>query len=256
MSQPSPFEADFFEPPQIIAPDAALSALKEGELTLHGLLPWSSNYTFLGTIETPTLKFNVVYKPCRGERPLWDFEQGSLCRREVAAFELSRALGWPAVPPTVLRTGEHGPGSVQQFIYADYDIHYFVIEDEPAYQTALQQLAVFDVLANNADRKGGHCLVDYQHNLWAIDHGLTFHTEYKLRTVIWKFAGQPLPPAIRQQLAAFQTGFTPQSRVYRTLQTLIAPEEVEALAHRLAALLAEDHFPLPKNRRPYPYPPI
>ncbi len=257
MSRSSLFEADFFEPPQVIETEAALSALQQGKLTLHGLLPWSSNYTFLGTVSVPALKFNVVYKPCRGERPLWDFEQGTLCRREVAAFELSRALGGrPAIPPTVLRTGEHGPGSVQQFIYADYNIHYFVIEDEPAYHNALQQLAVFDYLSNNADRKGGHCLLDHRQKLWAIDHGLTFHRRYKLRTVIWKYAGRPIPPQMMRQLAHFRETFTPQSKIYRTLQELVAPEELEALGRRLDTLLAGGKFPMPQNRRPYPYPPI
>lgn len=249
--------ADFLTPPQDIAPAVALNALANGELALHGLMPWSSNYTFLGTVTGEETKFNFIYKPGRGERPLWDFEAGSLCRREVAAYLVSAALpGWPAVPPTVLRTGPYGPGSIQQFIHADYDIHYFTLKDNPDFTAAFQKLALFDYLVNNADRKGGHCLLDGNNALWIIDHGLTFHTDYKLRTVIWEYAGHEIPGNMRDTLQTFDRALSPTGELYRQLNTLITPAEIAGVHHRLENLLATGKFPRPLGLRDYPYPPI
>ncbi|RME42797.1 MAG: hypothetical protein D6796_13915 [Caldilineae bacterium] len=254
---PPPDSDDILLPPQDIETGLALHALQQGELTLHGLLPWSSNYTFLGTIACEGLRFNVVYKPAQGERPLWDFEHATLCRREVAAYQVSRALGdWPNIPPTVLRNGPHGPGMLQQFIHADYDAHYFTLKDDPRYQTAFQQLALFDYLVNNADRKGGHCLLDHRQQIWAIDHGLTFHTDYKLRTVIWKYANRRIPQTLYRALARFKANFTPHSEAWRILQNLISPDEIAAFVQRLDNLLASGRFPRPLGYRDYPYPPV
>jgi uncharacterized repeat protein (TIGR03843 family) len=174
--------------------------LKDGTLTLVGLMPWSSNYTFLGEVAGDYGKSLVVYKPARGERPLWDFAHGTLAKRETAAYVLSRALGWDLVPPTVVRRGPHGTGSVQLFVNADQDAHFFTFRDNPQYRPALQALALFDVLANNADRKGGHCLSLGAGSIVAIDHGLCFSAEPKLRTVIWDFIGEPFPSKLESDL--------------------------------------------------------
>lgn len=261
--QPNPSETapdnldDIFEPPQDIAPKDAIEALENGELTLHGLLPWSSNYAFLGTVTHNTLKFNFVYKPCKGERPLWDFEQGTLCKREVAAYLMSRALGdWVSIPPTVYRKASLGWGSLQQFIHADYEIHYFTLKDDPEYQPVFKKLALFDYLVNNADRKGGHCLLDHQGKLWAIDHGLAFHTDYKLRTVIWEYANQSIAPEALKALETFRNTFTPVSSSYLALSQLISPAEIEGFLHRLDNLLTSKKFPRPLGMRDYPYPPV
>jgi len=251
------YGVEVFEPPLDIDAATILESLQQGELTIQGLMPWSSNYTFLGAIVCKGLKFSVIYKPCRGERPLWDFEHGTLCQRELASYLLSQALGgWPAIPPTVLRDGPHGCGSLQQFIITDYDTHYFTLQNDPRYQKQLQRLAIFDYLVNNADRKGGHCLLGRNHTIWAIDHGLTFHTDYKLRTVIWEHARQKIPPDIYQDLLAFKQNFSPASEIHRDLETLLAPQEIEQFCRRLDKLLKSGRFPEPYGRRDYPYPPI
>jgi uncharacterized repeat protein (TIGR03843 family) len=250
-------KVEIFEPPAGTDRETILEALEHGTLDLDGMLPWSSNYTFLGTVCYHDLKFSVVYKPCRGERPLWDFDHGSLCQREVATYQVSLALGgWPAIPPTVLGDGPHGLGSIQLFIMADYDIHYFTIQDDPRYQRDFQQFSLFDYIVNNADRKGGHCLVDCDDKLWGIDHGLTFHTDYKLRTVIWNHARQKIPHDLYSDLQNFHQNFTPDSAIFQTLETLISPHEIEQFCRRLQRLLQSGRFPEPLGMRDYPYPPV
>ncbi len=162
--------------------------LAEGELDLLGLLPGSSNYTFLARLgdEGPL----VVYKPRRGESPLWDFPSGTLCTRETAAYEVCTALGWSYVPPTILRDGPHGIGMVQQFIEHDPKYHAFNLT--PEHDAELKEIALFDLIVNNADRKGGHVLRDANGQLWAIDHGVCFHVQPKLRTVLWDYIGEPI----------------------------------------------------------------
>src|SRR5215831_5202795 len=157
----------------------------------HGMLRWSSNYTFLVSITDEDLKMLGVYKPQRGERPLWDFPDGTLCYREVSAYIVSDALGWQVVPPTVLRDGLRGLGSLQLYIDHDPDTNYFSLDE--SYADQLRRFAAFDYVINNADRKGGHVLCDGKNRLWGIDHGIGFHIAPKLRTVIWDFAGQPVP---------------------------------------------------------------
>lgn len=248
---------DFLEPPQNLATHQVVDAFHNGNLIIHGLMPWSSNYTFLGTAAHRTLKFNFVYKPCRGERPLWDFEQGSLCKREVAAYAMSCALGnWPAIPPTILGEGPYGAGALQQFIHADYNAHYFTLKNNPQYRLIFQQIAIFDYLVNNADRKSGHCLLDRNHQIWAIDHGLTFHATYKLRTVIWAFAGLPIPASLQRAIQQFKDSFTPASEVYCNLRQLLSQAEIDGLCQRLNSLLNTGRFPRPTGGRDYPYPSI
>lgn len=233
-----------------------MELLSSGLLTLEGMLPWSSNSTFLGRIEAGEQEVLVVYKPIRGERPLWDFPRGTLALREVAAYVVSQALRWNFVPPTVLRDGPHGNGAVQLFVEVDQDAHFFTFHQDPLYQCTLQQLALFDVVVNNADRKGGHCLSAGGGRLWAIDHGVCFNVEAKLRTVIWDFAGQPIPMELADDLGRLHSDLSrAENATLRQMNTLLAPKEIGAMRMRLAALLASGRFPEPpEDRRPFPWP--
>jgi len=168
-----------------------LTLLQEGRLEIQGRFVSSSNYTFYTLVNDGAQQTFAVYKPTQGERPLWDFPAETLALREVAAFLVSEALGWRLVPPTVYRPeGPYGAGSLQFFIQAEPDVHYFNLpaSDKPE----LRRVALFDLLINNADRKGGHLLKDLSGKMWVIDHGICFHAEKKLRTVIWDFAGEPI----------------------------------------------------------------
>ena len=160
-----------------LSPERILGLLSEGEVEVEGLIPWSSNATLLVTVRDGELSTLAVYKPQRGERPLWDFPAGTLGHRETAAYLVCEALGWGMIPPTVLREGPYGTGSVQLFVHAQEDVHFFSVQDDAGFAGDLRRLAVFDVLSNNADRKAGHCLLDFQHKLWAIDNALCFHAE-------------------------------------------------------------------------------
>jgi hypothetical protein len=221
----------------------------------HGLMPWSSNYTFLVTIQYADVEALAIYKPSRGERPLWDFPDGTLAHREVAAFQVSHALGWHFVPPTVLRDGFLGPGAVQLFIEVDPEAHYFTLRDD--HEPVFQRVAIFDYIINNADRKGGHCLKDVEGHIWTIDHGLTFHTDYKLRTVIWDFAGQPIPAVILEDLSRLQqTMNQPSNSILRTLAQLITGRELTMFRRRMERILNTRKFPEPGAGRNIPFPPI
>lgn len=235
--------------------DQVLNLLAHGDLHTEGLLPWSSNYTFLATISYNGAQSLAVYKPQRGERPLWDFPDGTLCLREVATFIVSQALGWPYVPPTVLRNGPHGIGSVQLYVHADPEEHYFTLRDR--FVEDFQHLAVLDYVINNADRKSGHCLLGADGRIWAVDHGITFHAQPKLRTVIWDFAGQPIPSAILEDLEAFRQRLTPGAALQNTLQRFLADAELDALWRRVGDLLQSRVFPRPDpHRRHIPWPPV
>ncbi len=169
-------------------------------MEVHGRIAGSSNATLLVTCSLQEQELLAVYKPFKGERPLWDFP-GGLFRREVAAYVLSETLGWGLVPETVERTeGPFGEGSVQRFVHEDGTSHYFTLRDEPKWHPVLMRLAAFDVVANNADRKSGHVLLA-EDRLWAIDNGLCFNREDKLRTVIWDFGGEPLGAGVEEDLA-------------------------------------------------------
>lgn len=245
-----------------------LHLLQRGTIELEGLLPWSSNYTFLIRIcgqlaETGAGEVQAVYKPRRGERPLWDFTQGTLCQRERAAFLVSQALGWSLVPPTVIRKGPHGPGSVQLFVEHDPERHYFTLEGDASHQRQLQQIALLDVVINNADRKGGHVLLGVSsetggsERLWAIDHGICFHTEHKLRTVIWEFAGQPIPANLLADLARLKEQLCGETQTLTTqLKDLLTSAEVNALQKRLERLIKQGRFLSPGPGRHYPWPPV
>jgi uncharacterized repeat protein (TIGR03843 family) len=231
-------------------PEAA-AVLTSGEMTVHGRIAGSSNATLLVTCALDATELVAVYKPARGERPLWDFPTG-LHRREVAAYELSAALGWGVVPRTVARPdGPFGPGSVQRFVPEDGESHYFTLREDPRFHPELVRIAAFDVMANNADRKSGHVLLA-EERLWAIDNGLSFHVEDKLRTVIWDFSGEPLDDALLADIERLVSGGLPAALV-----GLMDPDEGEALLGRAASLLAAGRLPVPDDDRewpPYPWP--
>lgn len=237
-----------------LTPERVLHLLAGGKIEVEGLVPWSSNATLLVTVRDDELSTLAIYKPQGGERPLWDFRYGTLGLREVAAHLVCEALGWGMIPPTVLRKGPHGLGSVQFFVHAREDAHFFTIQDDPAFLEDLQRLAAFDVISNNADRKSGHCLVDSQGRLWAIDNALTFHAEPKLRTVIWSFAGQPLPAGILADLQALRDSLAEDSLLNDGLHHLLDEEEVAAFQRRLGHLIEDGRFPEPGEGQVLPWP--
>jgi hypothetical protein len=225
------------------------------EMRLAGVLGGASNYTFLATLE-PHMPagLRVVYKPARGESPLWDFPAGTLYKREVAAYELSKVIGWPNIPPTIVRRrAPHGVGMVQLFV--DSDNRHFLSE-QSSFRDTWIRVALFDVITNNADRKSGHCLFDAEDRVWVIDHGLTFHTAQKLRTVIWDFAGEGLPGDlcgdVERALVSLQSG-----DLNGTLDRLLDPSEVDMLRRRLQGVLDPGwRFPEPSSAWSIPWPPI
>jgi uncharacterized repeat protein (TIGR03843 family) len=234
--------------------ERALDVLKGGKLIeTHGLLPWGSNYTFLIGVSDGQFEVLAVYKPQRGERPLWDFPDGTLCKREVAAFVVSEALNWRLVPPTVLRDGSQGMGSLQLFVPHDPEQNYFTFEKTHLPQLA--RIALFDHIINNADRKGGHCLLDEAGNIWAIDHGVCFHTQPKLRTVIWDFAGEKIPDELLVDVGQLCETLEDGALVDQ-LKPLLSADEINALRVRTAQLSQTGTFPEPGPGRSYPWPPV
>jgi len=211
-------------------------------------MPAASNITLLAELTLDGTTIYAVYKPGRGERPLWDFPPG-LYKREVAAYRLSEALGWGLIPPTILREGPHGIGSLQLFVHADFQQHYFTLLERSELRAQLMRICLFDLIANNADRKGGHCLLGDDDRVYAIDNGLTFHVEPKLRTVIWDFGGEPIPreanESVRQLLDAGLPG---------PVAELLDPEEREALLARSKALTRRGRFPKDASGMRYPWP--
>ncbi|HNS50448.1 MAG TPA: SCO1664 family protein [Anaerolineae bacterium] len=232
----------------------ALTLLSEGEITVEGLIPWSSNATLLVTARLPGLTCLAVYKPQRGERPLWDFATGTLGKREVAAYLVSEALGWDLVPPTLLREGPLGLGSVQLYVRAQEDAHYFTIREEGTHGLDLMRLVALDAAINNADRKSGHCLEDLEGHVWAIDNALTFHVLPKLRTVIWDYAGTPLPANIQDDLRRVRDDLQSSAGLGRALAALITDTEIGGLLRRLESLIQSGRFPEPGPGRAVPWP--
>jgi len=228
--------------------DDPLELLSRGEISIKGRMPWSSNVTLLAELTDGDRNGLAVYKPQRGERPLWDFPPG-LCKREVAAYRLSEALGWTVVPPTILRDGPLGEGSLQLFVHADFEQHYLTLLERPEHREQLQQICVFDLLANNADRKSGHCLLGPDGRIYAIDNGLTFHPEPKLRTVIWDFAGEPIPAELLAAIRRLLLVGLPAP-----LAELLEPTEQEALLGRGRALARRTRFPKDTGGMRYPWP--
>ena len=239
-----------------LSSDRALEILEKGTVTEeHGMIRWSSNYTFLLSVTHDDISLLVVYKPQRGERPLWDFPDGTLCHRERASFLLSEALDWQIVPPTVLRDGPRGFGSMQLFVDHDPEYNYFSFD--ASLRPQLARLVVFDCVANNADRKGGHCLVDEDNHLWGIDQGLTFNASHKLRTVIWDFAGEPIPKELMNDVSRICEQFNrPENTLRCELEKLLDLQEIAALDRRIQRILKTGRFPKPGPGPNYPWPPV
>jgi hypothetical protein len=239
-------------PPAEVSGARALAFLSEGELEVLGRIPWASNATLLVRVRRRDLEGLAIYKPRRGERPLWDFPNGTLYRREVAAYQVSEALGWELVPPTVARDGPFGVGSVQLYVEADPELTAFELVE--AGNPLMPLIAAFDVVINNADRKAGHCLARPGNDrVWAIDHGVCFHVEPKLRTVLWDFAGQPLEPQVIAALQALAEDAR-SGALARQLGGLLAAREAAGIARRAQALARAGCLPMPSGRRPYPWP--
>jgi uncharacterized repeat protein (TIGR03843 family) len=246
-----------------VAPDEVtdpIAFLTNADVEIEGRMPWSSNATFLTTLRcdtgTSSIEQQAIYKPVRGERPLWDFEPG-LHRRERAMYLLARHLGLDLVPPTVIRDGPLGEGSFQWFVPADHSEHYFTIyEQRPHLHDQLRELAVLDVLANNTDRKSGHCLLqpgaddDPTHDrVWAIDNGLCFSASYKVRTVIWEFAGDPIDDALLARIAPMAESIPVDIAV------LLDDDELAGMRRRATKLITERVLPAEDGSyRNYPWP--
>lgn len=231
--------------------------LLAGELELLGLMPGASNYTFLARLLDPAGSDPegplVVYKPRRGETPLWDFPSGTLCQRETAAYLISAAGGFDVVPPTVMREGPYGVGSVQAFVEHDFECTAFdLLETSPQ---ALRRIALFDLVVNNADRKAGHVFPDGGGRVWGIDHGICFHVEPKLRTVLWDFAGEEITNEERACLLRLSVALDPGA-LSTGLADLLDADELKALRRRLRAALAAKVFPMPGPGRNFPWPPV
>lgn len=225
----------------------SIELLRSGEMSVEGRLPNSSNYTFLVKVTAGDNECLGVYKPLEGEGPLDDFPPG-LHKREVAAYELAEALGWPKIPPTVLREdAPFGEGSVQLFVDADFQQHYFTLLEDESLHAQLIDMAAFDIVANNTDRKAGHCLL-VENKIYGIDNGLCFHVDPKLRTVIWDFAGTTLPESRAEDLRRVAMDLP------AALQTLLEAEECEVLQTRMKALADAPVLPAPVSQWQFPWP--
>ncbi len=258
-----------------------LRILEKGEMASLGVMPWGSNYTFLVELREPkvgrgrkasqslssihpedapngqSVEMLGVYKPRRGEAPLWDFPSGTLCLREYAAYLVSEALGWRLVPPTVLRDGEHGFGSVQLFIDSDQNQHFFTFREDQSACEQLRRMALFDLVTNNADRKSGHCLRDHDGHVWAIDHGICFNADYKLRTVIWDFANQPIGSDLLRDLVSLRDQLKSDRPLGKALRRLLDDDEMVAFEKRVEGLIKIKIFPNPNRyERSVPWPPV
>lgn len=232
-----------------------LSLLKTGAMSILELVPWSSNYTFLVRVASGELQTLAIYKPARGERPLWDFPTGTLAKRECAAFLVSEALGWPNIPPTVLRDGPQGVGAVQWYVESVEGEHYFTLRD--AHRDEMKKIAVFDAVINNTDRKGGHVLLGKRGTIWCIDHGVTFHEHPKLRTVIWDYTREPIPGPILDDLRRFKSKLVRTDPLAQSLSGLLSRREIDAMCGRVDELLNRRVFPDPPEDWPHiPWPPI
>lgn len=236
--------------PPLLGEADALRLLECAEFTAAKLIPWGSNYSFAVALTDPNgIEQLAIYKPRSGEAPLHDFRSGTLFRREVAAYRLSRRLGWGLVPPTVIRQGPHGTGSLQLYVPPAPEV------DDPHEfwgDTCLdnERIVLFDHLANNADRKLSHCLLDDGGRRWGIDHGLTFNEVPKLRTVMWQFAGMPIAEALRTDLAAI---LQQRSDYGADFSRLLSEREIDAFFARVEALHETGCYPDLNPYRNIPY---
>jgi uncharacterized repeat protein (TIGR03843 family) len=231
----------------------ARALLLEGEIDLEGRMLDASNVTLVGYIRTGELEAECVYKPVAGERPLWDFPDGTLAGREVSAALVSEATGWRVVPPTVLRDGPFGPGMVQLWVDGDPDVDLaaFVRSEDPG----LRRMAVFDAVVNNADRKGGHIIPTSDGHVYGVDHGICFSVDPKLRTLLWRWAGQPLPAEALEVLEKL-TGDL-MGDLGDQLHEHLTRREVRRTQQRVAELLRSGRYPQPSGDWPaLPWPPF
>lgn len=233
-----------------------LDALREAEFGETRLIYHSSNYVYLAWMRHPAYGEGLaIYKPSRGEQPLYDFPD-NLWQREIAAYEFSRLLGWPIIPPTVERDGPHGMGSLQLFIEHDPHQHYFDLRERDEYDRALVRFAAFDLAVNNADRKGGHLLLDPTNEVWGIDNGLCFNRYWKVRTVIWDFGGTELAEEWVEDLVRVRGCLALGGPDVEALTSLLFPAEREALIERLDDLIARPVLPdmddFPQRVVPWP----
>lgn len=233
-----------------------LESLTRGEIALEGQFMWGSNYTFLCEITHQGTSIKAVYKPTQGERPLWDFPSETLARRETAAYLVSEAGGWQMVPPTVYRQeGPAGPGSLQLYIEHDPDHHYFTFTSKETQR--LRPVALFDAVINNTDRKGGHILLGPEDKLWLIDHGICFHIQPKLRTVVWDFAGEPLSDEACQRIGGLGEKLAAGQEFHGKLADYLSRAEIQAMTARINVLLETGVYPHPTDRRySTPWPPV
>jgi hypothetical protein len=229
-----------------------LKLLEQGQMALVGQFMWGSNHTFLVKVSDGKESLEAVYKPQRGERPLWDFPEETLAGREVAAYLVSEALGWDLVPPTVFREdGPLGPGSLQLRVDHDPVQHYFTFDEN--IRQRLLPVALFDLIVNNADRKGGHILLDEDGKMWLIDHGICFHVEPKLRTVLWDFVGEDIPQELLADVNKLKVQLARNLR--QELNMYLNPDEFSALGARIEHILQHPYFPAPsENERSTPWP--
>ncbi|NNE94955.1 MAG: SCO1664 family protein [Acidimicrobiales bacterium] len=250
MSELSPLDASSDSLPFDAPADTLLDLFENSEFEVEGRMPYSSNLTLLVHFtDSEERDVRAIYKPGQGERPLWDFPE-NLYRREVAMYRLSAALGWTVIPPTTFATGMMGDGSVQAFVNADFSEHYFTLFEAGTALDDLQKLCLLDVIGNNTDRKSGHCLLGPDGHVYGIDNGLSFHSEFKLRTVIWDFAGDPIPETILADVARFVDVGPPIE-----LAALLNPFEQDAVRARARAVLNDGRFPLDDtegHRWPWP----
>lgn len=264
-------------PAPLAEPDA-LELLARGQITVEGRMAAASNATLYAEVALQGVSGHCIYKPTTGERPLWDFPEGTLSKREVAAYLVSVATGWDVVPPTVWRDGPFGPGSVQLWVESDDDSGLIdvvvpakvppgwltVIEAEGRHgepvllvhadDPRLARMAVFDAVIDNADRKGGHILHTPDGHLWGVDHGVSFNVEDKLRTVLWGFGGSALAPDATDVLRALRSDL--DGDLAADLAALLSPAEVRRTVERVDRLLASGLFPRKPLRSPaIPWPP-
>ena len=231
---------------------AAIEVLQHGEIVSCQLTRLGSNYTFLVKMALEEQEHLGIYKPRDGEAPLWDFPSGTLYKREYAAYLLSEVLGWDIVPFTIIRDGPYGIGSVQQFVDHDPKQNYYTLEDGCADQ--LRVIACFDLVANSTDRKANHLLMGSGGKIWSIDHGLTFHSDMKVRTVIWDFCSEPIPERLLNSLTQLRerlgSSVEDHPSLLKELVNLLPSEEVRALERRLDWVLEERIYPgLPGHNR-------
>jgi uncharacterized repeat protein (TIGR03843 family) len=234
--------------------NSIVEILHEGSIQLKGQFTFGSNYTFLISVKYKNSSYRAIYKPQKGEIPLWDFPPDTLANRETAAFLISEALSWGYVPPTIIRPdAPFGRGSLQWFIQHEPEMNYFTFSKEM--KENLRPVGVFDMILNNADRKGSHVIIDDRGQIWLIDHGVCFHHKPKLRTVIWDFIGERISDQIIHDLHLLNHKLTQNSPLMSELEHLLSLQELTDLKRRVEHIISVPFFPMPdKNSRPFPFP--